>query len=166
MKPRAPYCAFTKSDHATTYKRASQSSRARKEARKAVTAKLAKIIKKAASIGELLTKDDQEENLRVIREAKQACHVYLTKNGQIEVPDHKTRLAAVALDLAYREGKPIDRKEVLTANLEDFPTRLRRLQESERFKQLQNSEYSILKGELINVEVGSASNPAVGSSGE
>ena len=84
MKPRAPYCAFTKSDHATTYKRASQSSRARKEARKAVTAKLAKIIKKAASIGELLTKDDQEENLRVIREAKQACHVYLTKNGQIE----------------------------------------------------------------------------------
>ena len=34
-----------------------------------------KIIKKAAAIGDLLTESDQEENLRVLREAKNANHV-------------------------------------------------------------------------------------------
>jgi len=82
------------------------------------------------------------------------------------VPGHKTRLAATTLSRAYHEGRPVERKEVLTANIDDFPERLRRLQQSERFKQLQNSEHSIVKDEVIDVEVGSASNPAVGSSGE
>jgi hypothetical protein len=95
------------------HKWASPASRAGKAARKEITAELAKIIKKVAFIGELLTENQQEENLRVIHEAKQAYHVYLAKNGQIEVPDHKMRLAVVALDLAYREGKPIERAEVL-----------------------------------------------------
>jgi hypothetical protein len=119
-----------------SHKRASQSSRARKE----ITAKLAKIIKKAALIGELLTENDQAENLRVIREAKQACHVYITKKGEIKVPDHKTQLAAVTLDLAYREGKPVERAEVLHGDAKDFPTLLKKLQQSEAYKALQISE--------------------------
>ena len=112
-------------------------SRARIAARKEITAKFAKIIKKAASIGELLTEDDQEENLRVIREAKQACHVYITKKGEVHVPDHKTRLSAVALDLAYREGKPVERAEVLHGDAKDFPTLLEKLKQSPSFCALQ-----------------------------
>jgi hypothetical protein len=101
-------------------KRASPASRARKEARGC----LAKIIRKAASISELLTEHDQRQNLRVIRDAKKATHRIWDGEQKklIEVPDHKTRLAAVALDLAYREGRPRERSEslVLHADLDDF----------------------------------------------
>jgi hypothetical protein len=88
----------------------------------------------------------QEENLRVIREAKQACHVYLTKNGQIEVPDHKTRLAAVALDLAYREGKPVERTEVLHGDAKNFPTLVEKLKQSPAFQALQRSSQNTSGG--------------------
>jgi hypothetical protein len=120
-----------------SHKRASPASRARKAARKQITAKLAKIIKKAAFIGELLTEGDQEENLRVIREAKQACHVYITKKGEVQLPDHKTRLAAVALDLAYREGKPVERAEVLHGDAKDFPALIEKLNQSPAFQALE-----------------------------
>ena len=65
---------------------------------------LAKVIKKAISISERLTERDQAANVRVLREAKNATHrVFDPATKQlIEVPDHKTRLAAVALDPAYR----------------------------------------------------------------
>jgi len=51
-------------------------------------------MKKAASISELLTGDDQKENLRVIRQAKRATHrIYDGEQKRlIEVPDHKIRL--------------------------------------------------------------------------
>jgi hypothetical protein len=93
---------------------------------------LAKIIKKAASIGELLTEHDQRQNLRVIREAKKATHrIY---DGElkrlIEVPDHKTRLAAVALDLAYSEGKPIERQVQVRGNFEELGDLLSRIRAS------------------------------------
>jgi len=126
------------------------------------------VYKKAAQIADLMTGEDVEADLKVLREAKKACHhVYDTeKKKLVKVPDHKTRLAATTLSRAYHEGKPIERKEVLTADLLTFEEKLRRLQQSERFKQLQNSEHSIVKGEVIEVELGSASNPAVSSSGE
>ena len=78
-----------------TEKRLARGARARKEIR----GSLSKIIKKAASITELLTEHDQEENLRVIRDAKKATHrIYDGEQKRlVEVPDHKMRLAAVAL---------------------------------------------------------------------
>jgi hypothetical protein len=36
------------------------------------------------------------------------------------VPDPKTRLAGVILDLAYREGSPVKRQVVATARFEDL----------------------------------------------
>ena len=108
--------------------RLNRESRARKEIRSS----LAKIIKKAASISELLTEHDQRENLRVIREAKKATHrIYDGEQKRlIEVPDHKTRLAAAALDLAYSEGKPIERQVQITGDFEDLGTLLNRIRES------------------------------------
>jgi hypothetical protein len=126
-------------------KRASQSSRSRKE----ITGKLAKIIKKAAAIGELLTEGDQEENLRVIREAKQARHVYITKKDEVHVPDDKTRLAAVALDLAYREGKPVERAEVLHGDAKDFPSLIEKLKQSPAFLALESSSQKAVEGKEI-----------------
>jgi hypothetical protein len=111
-------------------KSASALSRARKEARKT----LAKIVKKAASISQLLTERDQQQNLRVIRDAKKATHRIWDGEQKklIEVPDHKTRLAATALDLAYREGRPRERSENVHvhATTEDFKLMLDRIRQS------------------------------------
>lgn len=108
--------------------RPNRGSRARKEWRVC----LAKVIKKAASIAELLTEHDQEENLRVIRQAKRATHrvFNLETKAMEEVPDHKTRLAAVVLDLAYREGKPVERQLQIRGKFEDLNQLFERVQNS------------------------------------
>jgi hypothetical protein len=49
---------------------------------------------------------------------------------KVHVPDHKTRLATVALDLAYREAKPVERAQVLHADADDFPSLIDRLKQS------------------------------------
>lgn len=104
-------------------------------ARKEIRGSLSKIIKKAASITELLTEHDQQENLRVIREAKKATHrIYDGEQKRlIEAPDHKMRLAAVALDLAYREGKPVERSVGVHADAKDFPKMVQLLSSSPAF---------------------------------
>jgi hypothetical protein len=111
-------------------KRASQSSRARV----AVRGSLSKIIKKANQIADLLSENDQRENLRVIRRAKKAKYRwYNPETKQAEwIDDHKTQLAATALDLAYREGRPRERSESvhLHATTEDFKLMLARIRES------------------------------------
>jgi hypothetical protein len=117
-------------------------------ARKEIRGSLSKIIKKAASISQLLTEHDQQENLRVIREGKKATHrIY---DGElkrlIEVPDHKTRLAAVALDLAYREGKPVEKSLTVHADVEDFQAMVDKLNASPAF-QAKISEQKALEGE-------------------
>jgi hypothetical protein len=96
------------------------------------TGYLSKVIKKAVSIAELLTREDQEENLRVIREAKKATHhVFNTETKKLElVPDHKTRLAAVVLDLGYSEGKPVDRQLNLNVKYDELSEDLKLLKNS------------------------------------
>jgi len=96
------------------------------------------VIKKAISISDLLTEEDQEENLRVIREAKQATHKIfdpVTKT-LIDVPDTKSRLAGVALDLAYREGRPIERQIQVQSTFDDFATLLEKFRSSPAAKRL------------------------------
>ena len=121
-------------------KPAATGSRARKEIR----GSLSKIIKKAASITQLLTEHDQQENLRVIRDAKKATHrIYDGEQKRlIEVPDHKTRLAAVALDLAYREGKPVEKSMTLHADAKDFPAMVDALTASSPAFQAIEAEFS------------------------
>jgi hypothetical protein len=114
--------------------RPNPASRARKEIRGC----LAKIVKKAASISELLTENDQKQNLRVIREAKKATHrIYDTEQKRlIEVPDHKMRLAAVALDLAYREGKPVERQIQVQDSYKEISVVLQELKQSPEARRL------------------------------
>jgi hypothetical protein len=107
--------------------------RARKEARKEQWPPcLAKVIKKAISISELLTERDQAASLRVLREAKAATHrIYDPTSRQlIEVPDHKTRLAAVTLELAYAEGRPVERQISVSGDVEDFAAMLEKARQS------------------------------------
>jgi len=72
---------------------------------------VAKVYKKAAQIADLMTGEDVEADLKVLRDAKKATHhVYDTKKKKlVKVPDHKTRLAATTLSRAYHEGKPVER---------------------------------------------------------
>jgi hypothetical protein len=103
---------------------------------------LAKVIKKAISISELLTERDQAASLRVLREAKAATHrVYDPATKQlIEVPDHKTRLAAVTLELAYTEGRPIERQISVHGDVDDFEAMLEKARNSPAFMEsLQNT---------------------------
>jgi hypothetical protein len=83
---------------------------------------LAKVIKKAITISELITEEDQAASLRVLREAKHATHrIFDPATRQlIEAPDHKTRLAAITLELTYTEGRPVERQIVATAQFDDL----------------------------------------------
>lgn len=103
--------------------------RARKEPWPAT---LAKVVKKAISISELLTEEDLRENARVLRQAKRATHRIFDpeKRKMIQVPDHKTRLAAITLELAYSEGRPIERQIQLQAKFEDLGEVLAQVRES------------------------------------
>jgi hypothetical protein len=130
-------------------------------ARKAWRGSLAKVIKKAASIAELLTEDDQQENLRVIREAKCATHrVFNLETKKMEnLPDHKTQLAAVMLDLAYREGKPVERQMSLSGKFEDLLELQERVAQSQAFKQLTESSQKTVE-KVKGKQVDETSSPA------
>jgi hypothetical protein len=88
-----------------------------------------------------MTGEDVEADLKVLRDAKKACHhVYDTKKKKlVKVPEHKTRLAATTLSRAYHEGKPIERKEALHGDVADFPSLVEKLKQSPAFQALQNS---------------------------
>ncbi len=67
------------------------------------------------SLSEALTSEIPDEQIAVaIREALAATQT--TRSGVVE-PDHKTRLQAATLALAYKHGRPVDRQEVITTTL-------------------------------------------------
>jgi hypothetical protein len=76
--------------------------------------------------------------VRVLREAKAATHRVFdpTTKQLIEVPDHKTRLAAVTLELAYTEGRPIERQMSLSGKFEDLAALQERLKHSPAFQRI------------------------------
>ena len=112
---------------------------------------VAKVYKKAAQIADLMTGEDVEADLKVLRDAKKACHhVYDTKKKKlVKVPDHKTRLAATTLSRAYHEGKPIERSIAATANASDFPSLIEKLNQSPAFLALENSSQKTVEGKEI-----------------
>jgi hypothetical protein len=93
---------------------------------------VAKVYKKAAQIADLMTGEDVEADLKVLRDAKKACHhVYDTKKKKlVKVPDHKTRLAATTLSRAYHEGKPIERTISASGDFEDLQSLLEAMRQS------------------------------------
>jgi hypothetical protein len=90
---------------------------------------VAKVYKKAAQIADLMTGEDVEADLKVLRDAKKATHhVYDTKKKKlVKVPDHKTRLAATTLSRAYHEGKPIERQLTASGRFEDLAELMERM---------------------------------------
>ena len=105
---------------------------ARGKERTQVSQYVAKVYKKAAQIADLMTGEDVEADLKVLRDAKKACHhVYDTKKKKlVKVPDHKTRLAATTLSRAYHEGKPIERTISAHADFEDLESLLEAMKNS------------------------------------
>ena len=69
------------------------------------------------SLAESLATELPDEQIAIaIRDALTATQT--TRSGTVE-PDHKTRLQAATLALSYRVGLPVQRQEVITANLSD-----------------------------------------------
>lgn len=65
----------------------------------------------------------------MLREAKAATHrIFDPATKQlIEVPDHKTRLAAITLELAYTEGRPVERQISASGKFEDLQALMERV---------------------------------------
>jgi colicin import membrane protein len=65
-----------------------------------------------ATLASQISSIDRKENMRVIREAKHAVLWYWDKKLErhVQKVDHKMRMAAVALQLAYDEGTPVQRQ--------------------------------------------------------
>jgi hypothetical protein len=105
-------------------------------------AKLAELRKKEPSIrpvvravrrlADCIKENAADKNAQVIEDAKNATHRVFdpASRTMIEVPDHKTRLAAVTLELAYVEGTPVKREISVTGTFESFETVLDRLKQS------------------------------------
>jgi hypothetical protein len=131
----------TVSGHVTTKiaasnpKNPAQSPRAREKEPSQVPHYVAKVYKKAAQIADLMTGEDVEADLKVLRDAKKATHhVYDTKKKKlVKVPDHKTRLAATTLSRAYHEGKPVERSISLQGDVDDFAAMLEKARQSPAF---------------------------------
>ena len=69
------------------------------------------------SLAESLATELPDEQIAIaIRDALTATQT--TRSGTVE-PDHKTRLQAATLALAYKHGRPVERQEVITANLSE-----------------------------------------------
>jgi hypothetical protein len=80
-------------------------------------------------LAEVLHAEIPEERIaRVLSDAMAATMT--TRAGTVE-PDHKTRVQAATLTLAYKVGRPVERQEVITKDLttssdEDLTVRLKR----------------------------------------
>lgn len=96
------------------------------------SAALKKIQKTAARLADLTTDEDIDTCLRVIRQAMNATHRIFDPEHRrmIEVPDHKTRLAAATILLAYDEGLPIKRTVALTGDFQSADQLIDRLRGS------------------------------------
>ncbi len=110
-----------------------------------------RVVRAAARLADLNADLDGEDLMKAIREAKHATyHVYDKETKQlVEMPDHKTRLSSVALELAYREGLPaknvrVDAESFLSADeilarLRQSPETLRRFPELAEPKGIQET---------------------------
>jgi hypothetical protein len=136
-------------------KNSGQKPRARGKEKTHVSQYVAKVYKKAAQIADLMTGEDVEADLRVLRQAKKAYHhVYDTKTKRLKkVPDHKTRLAATTLSRAYHEGKPVERSITATGKFEDLLELQERVSQSPTFKQLTDSSQKTVEGKEIPREL-------------
>ena len=144
-------------------KNSDQNSRARAEKKLAEIIKqqpaVSKVVKKAACLADLMTDQDRADNMRVLREAKNAIHHVYDNDLErlVEKPDHKMRLAATALSLAYDEGTPVQRQVALTHSFESADVALAKIKSSPELmraiKTLRSSGLELeAGGEVIDIE--------------
>jgi hypothetical protein len=90
------------------------------------------IVKASARLADCIKEGSSEKNAQVIEDAKNATHRIFDPGSRtmIEVPDHKTRLAAVTLELAYVEGLPVKREISVQANFESGESVIERIKAS------------------------------------
>jgi hypothetical protein len=138
-------------EEALTAEKLTRDLRARVKEKSQVPQYVAKVYKKAAQIADLMTGEDVETDLKVLRDAKKACHhVYDTKKKKlVKVPDHKTRLAATTLSRAYHEGKPVERSIAANVNATDFPSLIKKMQQTSAFQALENPLQKTVEGKEI-----------------
>jgi hypothetical protein len=91
-----------------------------------------KVVRASARLADFITQEDREENARVIREAANATMRIYSKEKKdlVEVPDHKTRLAAATLRLAYDEGTPVKRSVTIASDFHSADEVVRAIQSS------------------------------------
>lgn len=115
-----------------------------------------KVIKAAAKLADFIEHEDRAESMEVIRNAKRAMHHIYDQDLHklVEVPDHKIRLAAVALERPYDEGSPIKRTVTLTGDFQSAEQLIERLQSSpEALKAIMGSGIQVaVDGEVIEGE--------------
>jgi len=77
-----------------------------------------KVVRRSARLADLITDDDRVRAKEVIRDAMEATtRIYDGKAKALDIqPDHKTRLAAATLQLAYDEGTPVKRSVSISAD--------------------------------------------------
>ncbi len=90
------------------------------------------MVRAVRRLADCIKENAADKNAQVIEDAKNATHRVFdpASRTMIEVPDHKTRLAAVTLELAYVEGTPVKREISVTGTFESFETVLDRLKQS------------------------------------
>ena len=138
-----------------------QKSLAQKIARaREIDSKLAKIMKSSRLFADFIPERDRADNIIVIREAKKAKgrHYDVDLKQFVDWPDHKTRLAAATLQLAYDEGTPVQRQVVLSASFDSADKTIAKIKESpELLKAIQALQGVGLTlengaGEVIDIE--------------
>jgi hypothetical protein len=87
------------------------------------------VVVAAARLADRLTEEDRQRAKDTIAEAMSAngCRFNTETKLWEEFPDHRTRLAAATLQLAYDEGTPIQRQIVLTGKFDTDEAILDRL---------------------------------------
>jgi len=91
-----------------------------------------KILKRAARLADLMSEEDAKESEKILFGAMQATRRYFNfETKRVEyLPDCRTRLAAVALLLAYTEGLPVQRVRQDRAEMETGEEIMARLRQS------------------------------------
>jgi hypothetical protein len=120
-----------------------------------------KIIKRSASLADLMTDQDREDDMRVLREAKNANTRIFDVNAKVmvEFPDHKTRLAAMALSRAYDEGTPVQRQVIVAKTFRSAEETVSKLRQSpeliQALKSLTEAGVELeVDGQVIDIETG------------
>jgi hypothetical protein len=99
------------------------------------------VLRTAVRLADLIEASDIAQAKRVISDAMTATHrVYNPISRSFDhVPDHRSRIAAVTLQLAYHEGLPVKREVSVTANFEPLDSVLERLKESPEARRMLSS---------------------------